>query len=128
MGLSRIVAKSKQKMDTVVQKVTFEVFRSVILRTPVDTGRARANWMPSVGSPNLMAHGAPVVDKAGNDAIARAGDVALKTPAGNITYLTNTLPYIRRLEYGYSKQAPAGMVRITAVSFQNTLNGAARTS
>ena len=33
--------------------------------------------------------------------------------AGNVVYLTNNLPYAQRLEYeGWSKQAPAGMVRV----------------
>lgn len=32
---------------------------------------------------------------------------------GNIYWLSNNLPYIERLEYGYSKQTPAGMVRLS---------------
>lgn len=33
-----------------------------------------------------------------------------------VYHLTNSLPYARRLEYGYSKQAPVGMVRKTMES------------
>jgi hypothetical protein len=40
---------------------------------------------------------------------------------GEIIYLTNSLPYARRLEYGWSKQAPAGMVRITVANFERHL-------
>ena len=37
-------------------------------------------------------------------------------------YITNNLPYIMRLEFGYSKQAPAGMARITVDRFQTIVN------
>jgi hypothetical protein len=34
--------------------------------------------------------------------------------AGSVTFLCNALPYAERLEYeGWSKQSPAGMVRVS---------------
>ena len=45
---------------------------------------------------------------------------------GATIYLVNNLPYAVRLEYGWSKQAPAGMVRITAAEFQSIVDDAAR--
>jgi hypothetical protein len=36
---------------------------------------------------------------------------------GGVHYLQNNLPYAWRLETGYSKQAPAGIVGITALEF-----------
>jgi hypothetical protein len=44
--------------------------------------------------------------------------------AGNIFYLVNNLPYIKPLEYGHSKQAPQGMVRISVVRFRQALKKA----
>jgi hypothetical protein len=38
---------------------------------------------------------------------------------GQTIFITNSLPYAQRLEYGWSKQAPLGVVRITAVEFQS---------
>lgn len=38
----------------------------------------------------------------------------------------NNLPYIERLENGWSQQAPTGMVRITLSEFERKLNQAAR--
>jgi len=43
--------------------------------------------------------------------------------AGKVTYMVNNQPYAYGLEfgthtYGFSSQAPAGMVRINAVRFQ----------
>jgi hypothetical protein len=45
--------------------------------------------------------------------------------AGKIIFLTNTLPYILRLEEGYSKQAPIGMVYTTLREFPQVVESAA---
>ncbi|MFS1538215.1 MAG: hypothetical protein ACL7BU_05405 [Candidatus Phlomobacter fragariae] len=39
-------------------------------------------------------------------------------------YFSNVVPYAYRLEIGHSKQAPNGMVRITAQEFQLFFNQA----
>ena len=123
LDLSRIVAKANGNIDLVVQKVTLDVFTGAIMKTPVDTGRARGNWQASVGSYAHTSNDA--TDKAGDSTVAKAAAIALGTPAGNITYIVNSLPYINKLEYGYSKQAPAGMVRITLTEYQQHVNNAA---
>jgi hypothetical protein len=40
---------------------------------------------------------------------------------GNTFFFTNNVPYIRRLEYGYSEQAPQGMVRRNLQNFNRLL-------
>lgn len=110
--LARLAAKSGLDLATVVRKVTLDLFSRVVLRSPVDTGRFRANWNVSYGQPN-----ASVTTDTGQGRIqAEIGGVAT-SPVGSVSYLTNGLPYARRLEYGYSKQAPAGMVRLTVREF-----------
>lgn len=42
-------------------------------------------------------------------------------------YFSNTVPYATRLEFGHSKQAPNGMIRITAAEFQKFFNQAVKT-
>jgi hypothetical protein len=60
------------------------------------------------------------LDKSGQQAMA---EVAANTPkgAGQETYIANNLPYIEELEYGSSKQAPAGMVRVNFARVQKNL-------
>lgn len=113
IDISQLVTRAKGRTDDVVQKITMELFRAVILRTPVDTGRARGNWECTVGRPGTKVDQS-AADRAGSGALSAASGVVSKTPAGSIVYLSNNLPYIRRLEYGYSKQAPVGMVRVSA--------------
>lgn len=114
-------------MDFFVFTICTDVANGVVLKTPVDTGRARANWLPSLDAPDRGTTSRQ--DKTGTSALSEARGIA-KLAAGRVFYLTNNLPYIRHLEYGlygippgsangpktvggYSKQAPAGMVRIT---------------
>lgn len=71
--------------------------------TPVDTGHARAAWIPAVGAPNL-------VEPVGADSsLASAGTaqvMSFKLGQG-VLYLSNVAPYISRLNAGSSTQAPA---------------------
>jgi hypothetical protein len=51
-------------------------------------------------------------------AAARVDAAILTAQAGDLVYLSNTAPYIRRLEYGWSKQAPAGFIRLALAAGQ----------
>lgn len=78
------------------------LINKVSLRTPVDTGRARANW--------FLAEGSPRIETTESTTPENHGSVAL---TGRSTiFITNSLPYIVPLEYGHSSQAPYGMLRI----------------
>jgi hypothetical protein len=70
--------------------------------TPVDTGHARANWIPAAGSPNRT-------EATGSDgSLAQAGtaDVLAWHLGGGLLYVSNGVPYIRKLNEGWSDQAP----------------------
>lgn len=123
LDISRFVKKANGNIDIVVRKITFEVFSRVIRKTPVDTGRARGNWIASADRPVLVAlDGA----KSEQQALADAGSVALKQPAGGVVFLANNLPYIQRLENGWSNQAPAGMVGTTLSEFPGIVSVSVR--
>ena len=113
LDLSNWVAKAKGNTDLVVRRVTLDIFGRVIQRTPVDTGRLKGNWqfgmnrMPS-GELSRLGEAAPMRD-------VNSG-VPVKA-AGNVYYLVNNLPYAQRIEEGYSKQAPQGMVGLTVMEF-----------
>lgn len=72
-------------------------------KTPVDTGRARANW--------FMAEGAPVI--ASQLGTEPQSYTAADLTGTTVIFITNALPYIVPLEYGHSGQAPYGMVRVS---------------
>ena len=64
--------------------------------------------------------------KNGSASNKRASDFASTLHAGGVFYITNNLPYIMRLEFGSSSQAPAGMARVTCSKWQARLDRLAR--
>lgn len=75
--------------------------KKIVEKTPVDTGRARANWFVAEGAPRLTT----------TESTAPSSRPALT--GRSVIFITNSLPYIVPLEYGHSGQAPNGMVRIS---------------
>lgn len=108
--IKRFAAQSKEKGTLVIRKIAIECFRRIILGTPVDTGRARGNWQASTGSP--AAGEVNALDPTGAMAIAAmVSEVAAWTPKDDLpAFITNNLPYIQRLNEGWSKQAPAHFI------------------
>ena len=121
--LDAFAAKAKGNIDLVVRKVTLDMFRRVVIKSPVDTGRFKGNWQSAIGSIPLGT--LTNLDKTGGGTLARVSQVALKSKAGDIIYLINNLPYARPLEYGWSKQAPGGMVRLTIQEYGAVVSQAA---
>lgn len=113
-----------ERLDQVVQKTVLELFSNVLLKSPVDTGRFRANWNVSASRSDTST--SDDVDKSGASTISSAAIKINSYRAGPTIYITNALPYAQRLEYGWSKQAPAGMVRITLTEFQDYVKDAIR--
>lgn len=111
----RFAVKAAEAHDKIARTAALELFSSVIRSTPVDTGRARGNWQTSVGQPTPNEIDRD--DKSGAQAI---GEVQARTPegSGQEVFLTNNLPYIYSLEFGSSKKAPEGMVRINFARVQ----------
>lgn len=102
---------TEQQLGTLVRKVALQVLSGVVFSTPVDTGRARGNWQvsldrPATGSLNLL-------DKQGRTVVSTGSVTIGRAPVFGHIWVTNNLPYIERLEYGHSKQAPAGMLLVT---------------
>lgn len=166
MSMKDITDKISDKMSDDIRHRTINMFRSVILRTPVGDpslwkinqqataynkavseenyrlrqdpanltkagrlkpgkkvndsmalykpdgyvgGRARGNWQCSLDAPIVNE-----IDRIDPEGTAATADVERTVQAGKVIYLSNNVPYIRRLEYErHSSQAPNGMVRIS---------------
>lgn len=92
-----------------VKRLIIEVQATLAETTPVDTGHASNNWVPSVVAPSDAVSGTPV---APSNAAASAGiqavlsDYQFPKPA----WVSNNVPYIGPLNDGHSGKAPAGFV------------------
>jgi len=120
LDVSKFVEKAKKNPEKVMRQVSIKLFSAIIKASPVDTGRFRMNWMASGGTP--AAGTTDATDKSGNIAIGNATSFVLKAANWHEFTLTNNLPYAQRLEYGWSKQAPQGMVRTNVSRFQQLIN------
>jgi hypothetical protein len=113
---------------TKLQKlIVFDLFRRLVLKSPVGNpdlwapqslppppgyvgGRFRANWQISIAAPatgeieSTAEPGPPVL-----------GEV----PFGVTVWITNNVPYAERLETGWSRQAPQGIVSISLLEVQS---------
>lgn len=119
-NFAKVLARVGNKAELVVRKTALELFSGMVMKSAVDTGRFRGNWQCGFGS-IITTTGSPE-DKSGSGAIGRAGVVLDGFKAGHTIYMTNSMPYARRLEYdAWSKQATAGMVRITVREYSQYL-------
>lgn len=101
--------------DRLVRRAALATDAAVVIATPVDTGRARSNWQVELGQAAEGVIGDPkdkkaVFDKSGRDAIATGTKTIEGYKSGSSVNITNNLPYIERLNDGWSAQAPAGFV------------------
>lgn len=88
-------------------------------------GRFRGNWQVSFDEKPDGETGR--IDKNGSETIAAGVMVIEQFRVGmKSVYFCNNVPYAYPLEFGHSKQAPGGMVRITAAEFQRYFDAAAR--
>lgn len=131
----RVLADTHER----ARELAIDAANSIILKTPVDTGQARANWIAAVGEIDRTT--TEEVDKTGANAIQQATAKAAEFEPYGTFFITNSLPYIEVLENGgftpenpgpskdkrkgrqgeilvadgYSVQAPEGMVKKTAM-------------
>lgn len=117
LNMTRWCNKAKGTTVLVVQKIAMETFKRVIYRSPVDTGRFRANWGCQVGSPYTQT--VEIFDKDGRGTVVLAENVVKGWNGQGVVYLCNNLSYGPALEYfSHSGQAPNGMIRVTAAEIQ----------
>lgn len=117
--LQAFKAKTESKMEQAVRAIILQAFGECIRRSPVDTGRFKGNWQTSTAIPAGVLE---VMDPSGGRAIGDLRAALGAFEVGQTMYLANNLPYAERLEDGWSKQAPAGMVKLTVQRWQPIAN------
>jgi hypothetical protein len=112
--ISQWVAKAKANQDALVRQTVQEMAFRIVQGSPVDTGFFRACWWASINhvGPNPH-HPRPGKQRAGGavPTVDRIVTTIMTGKAGDVFYLLNNAEYAMPLEYGHSKQAPAGIVR-----------------
>lgn len=105
-SVDAFVKKTGGNLDKLLRRFSTETFAKIQERTPYKTGFARASWYVALNDENAQA-------VAGKNTLATAKATLSTAKFGDSVLIANNAKYIRRLEYGHSKQAPNGMVRVT---------------
>lgn len=128
-------------MEAIVKKVCIDIFSRIAERTPIDTGRARANWNISFGSePPTEEESFGGFDdikkskKKGKTGRSQQVAQVLRNKIDGFDFdltdeyiiIYNNVHYIEYLENGTSRQAPAGMVAVTLTEFDYHLSNEVR--
>lgn len=138
LELDKLVRNARASVEEVYRKAAFDLTSAIVFRTPVDTGRLRGNWQTQLGSaPDGEIEG---TDSAGHGTLGKANGVIFSAQLSDSIFVVNNLPYAEVVEYGlypnppkrgtktiggYSKQAPAGMVRVSIREFTAFIEAAA---
>lgn len=102
-----IAGELEEEVVRVARVVAFAFLTNVVKATPVDTGRARGNWFVGINRPIRQTKPNRKGGQATTDGQAKLFNSKAKYPD---YWISNNLPYIERLNDGYSAQAPAKFV------------------
>jgi hypothetical protein len=113
----------EENASDIVRKAALAADQAVVSGTPVDKGTARLNWQVSTGAPITNTLPEPSSKEAGRRQALDQGKTAVeKWKVGDpAIYIANNLPYIKRLNDGYSAQAPEGMVDQARLAAEDVL-------
>ena len=124
LDISHFINHAGSNINTVTKKIVLDVMRSVIRKSPVDTGRFKGNWQYGTGT--MPTGTTDIHDEGGSGTIAHITGQVPQQASGKLHYIVNNLPYSIRLENGWSSQAPSGMVGLTISEYQGIVRRAAQ--
>jgi hypothetical protein len=108
--IRRVGDRIATNADKMTRKAALAIDATVVLATPVDTGRARGNWQVELD--NAKEGTVEPQDRSGQAAINQGKGVIAQYngDTSKEIHITNNLPYIGKLNEGHSAQAPAAFV------------------
>jgi hypothetical protein len=111
--------------NRVAVQVATALEQQLVVETPVDTSKALSNWQVATGEqpqapiPPYFAGLQGSTRASSAEAAINAANAALRAKKpGSSVWVSNLLPYIQRLNQGWSKQAPAGYVDAAIIKAQ----------
>lgn len=117
--IQKFAKKTNQSTEEALQGTFISLFSSVILATPVLTGRLRGNWFCTINKPSMKS--TEMKDPSGGKTVNNmAGKVEGWNPENQICYLTNNLPYAQ------IREDERGMVATNVLRIKRTLKESVR--
>lgn len=122
-ALMSVASTATENMEKVIRVSIVELYTSLVLKTPVDTGRAKASWTISTTgeAPPSPIKGDYAEGEIADIVVGHVSDFKI-TIADNTVSIINNLDYMEYLEDGTSQQAPYGMVALSLAEFEAYFN------
>ena len=103
------------QMVAAMKVIVLDLFRRIVLRTPVDTGVARGSWVIGIrdtgAEPNIT--GGLSEGAATNISLDRANSVLGSYKDLSRILISSYVKYIKYLEAGHSRRSAEGMVAVS---------------
>lgn len=136
LDLRRFAEKANKRANEAVGGIVTAIHAKVDERSPVGDatywkspapkgyvgGHFRGNWQLGVG--RVPTGELNRTDPSGTKVRAEIHAAIPQKAAGPIYHLVNNVPYAQRLEHGYSRQAPQGVVGLTVSEFDSLVSKA----
>ena len=137
LDLSAFAKKTDARMEAVVRRIVLDVAKSLVEMSPVGDasywqspppkgyvgGRFKNSW--DIGFNSIPSAVYRTADASGSSSLGRIEAGMGGKMGGAVHYLVNNTSYAMRLEEGWSRQAPHGMVELTVMKFQTIVDEAA---
>ncbi len=127
-SLEKRAANLPKKVSGVAVSTALAIIDDLSKVTPVDTSQAVSNWQVSLASktnskipPHYPGEHGSTKTPSSKQTREKARSVLQSKQPGVTIFISNVLPYIRRLNDGYSAQAPAGFVERAALIGRKTV-------
>lgn len=138
LDLKAITDKASEAVDDVVGGVIADLATSIDYRSPVGDasywkrkpppgyvgGHFRGNWQ--LGVDVRPVGEVPGVDPTGEATRGRIYAAIPDEAAGHVYWIANNTSYSQRIENGWSRQAPQGIIGLTIIEFDQIVNNAVK--
>lgn len=121
LDLEEFQKKVEDKAEKIRRGATIDLFSSIMLGTPVDTGRLRGNW--TISTPSREKEVFDEIDESGKTALDRSTKEAAKSTKDNPIYILNNVHYAAHVE----KMDVGGMVRTNVARWEDIVSSVAST-
>ena len=129
-SLNQLAGYMTSNVEKVIRKTCIDLYKTLVIKTPRDTGRAAASWGISTRDTTLAAE--PPKEGWPEDVRDQKIDEFVGKELQGFSFdihddkvtIYNNLEYIPVLEGGSSRQAPSGMVSVSLLEFTSHFNKA----
>jgi len=107
----------KEQAPQFIRKIALDLLKKITVKSPVKTGRFKANWMTGIGGADETTTESTV-----DDAVMRGSIILSAYRDLKQIHLSNNLPYAAALEHGHSQQAPLGVAEVSVAEIEAHFN------